>query len=50
MVKLVEKVTWKKISYEIVWRREWDLPGVYCNPSKTNKVLWWKAEVSEEGV
>jgi len=48
MVKLVKKITWKKISYEIVWRREWDLSEVYCNPSKANKILWWKAEINEE--
>lgn len=48
IIKLVEKVSWKKISYKIVDRRPWDLPEVYCNPEKANKIFWWKTEVSEE--
>jgi UDP-glucose 4-epimerase len=46
IIKKTEKITWKKINYEIVDRREWDLWEVYCNPSKANNILWWKAEIS----
>jgi len=46
MIKLVEEIGWKKIPYKIIFRREWDLPEVYCNPSKANKILWWKTETN----
>ena len=48
MVKIAEKVTWKKISYKIAPRREWDLADVYCNPQKAEKELNWKANISLE--
>ena len=47
MVKMVEEVWWKEIPYEIVERRPWDLAEVYCDPTKANEVLWWKAETEE---
>jgi len=47
MVKIVEEVWWKKIPYEIVERRPWDLATSYCDPTKANKILWWKTEVNE---
>ncbi len=48
MVKTTEKVIWKEIPYKIVWRREWDLAEVYCNPNKAYKELWFKTKVSLE--
>jgi len=48
MVREAEKVTWKKIDYKIVDRRAWDLPEVYCNPSKAFEVLWWRSETNLE--
>jgi len=48
MVVVAEKITWKKIDYKIVGRREWDLGEVYCNPWKALKELWWKANTSLE--
>ncbi len=46
IIKETEKVIWKKINYEIVDRRDWDLAEVYCNPNKANNILWWKAKIS----
>ncbi len=46
IVNLVEKVTWKQIDLDIVWRRDWDLAEVYCNPNKIEVELWWKVKTS----
>lgn len=46
MIKFAEEVTWKKIAYEIVRRRSWDLAEVYCNPKKAENILWWKSKTS----
>jgi UDP-glucose 4-epimerase len=46
MIEASEKVTWKKIKYKIVWRRDWDLASVFCNPTKAFNELWWKSRVS----
>ena len=48
IVKEAEKVTWKKIYYNIVDRRAWDIAEVFCNPEKALKELWWKSETSLE--
>ena len=48
MVAVARKVTGKEIPYEIVGRREWDVAEVYCNPSKAEEELWWKAKVRLE--
>ena len=48
MIKLVEKVSWKKVPYKIVERREWDLPASYCNADKAKEILNWQAKVSLE--
>ena len=45
MIKIVEKITWKKIKYNVVWRREWDLAEVYCDNKKTFEILWFKCKV-----
>jgi len=48
MVKVVEKIIWKKIPYKIVERRSWDLAEVYCNPMKAKKELNWETKISLE--
>ena len=44
MVKAFERVTGKKIPYEIVGRRPGDLATVYASPDKSAQILGWKAE------
>lgn len=46
IIKESEKVIWKNINYKIVWRRDWDLASVFCNPSKALNELWWETKVS----
>jgi len=48
IVKVVEKVTWKKINNKIVWRRPWDLAEFYCNAEKAEEELGWKVKTSLE--
>jgi len=48
MIKVAEKITWKKVKYKIVERREWDLAEVYCNPRKSKEELDWETKVSLE--
>ncbi len=48
MIKLVEKVSWKKIPYKIVDRRPGDLAMSYCNADKAEKEFNWKAKVGLE--
>lgn len=44
MIKLVENVSGKKVSYSIEDRREWDAGTVIANPKKAKNVLGRKAE------
>lgn len=44
MVHAFERVTGKKIPYEIVDRRPGDLATVYSSPDKSAELLGWKAE------
>ncbi len=44
MVKALERVTGKKIPYEIVPRRPGDLATVYSSPDKSAEELGWKAQ------
>ena len=44
MVKAFERVTGKKIPYEIVARRPGDVATVYASPDKSQELLDWKAE------
>lgn len=44
MVKAFERVTGKKIPYEIVPRRPGDLATVYSSPDKSTEELGWKAQ------
>jgi UDP-glucose 4-epimerase len=48
LVKLTEKVIWKKIPYDIIDKREGDLASVYCEPSKAKEILNWEARTSIE--
>jgi UDP-glucose 4-epimerase len=45
MVRLVEKMSGKKIPYKVVDRRPGDLPMSYCNADKAKKELGWEAKV-----
>ena len=44
MVKAFERVTGRKIPYEIVPRRPGDLATVYASPDKSAEILGWKAQ------
>jgi UDP-glucose 4-epimerase len=48
MINKTEKISWKKINYKILDRRNWDLWEVFCDASKAEIELWWKAKVSLE--
>lgn len=48
IIKITESVIWKKIPYEILWRRFWDLDVTYCNPEKAKKILGFEAKFSLE--
>lgn len=43
MVKTFEKVTGKKVPYQIVERREGDIATCYADPKKAKKELGWEA-------
>ncbi len=44
MIQMVEKVTGKKLKYEIEPARNGDVEAVYANPALANDKLNWKAE------
>lgn len=44
VVKAFEKASGKKIPYTIVERRPGDVPALYADPTKAEKVLGWRAE------
>ena len=44
MIQMVEKVTGKKLKYEIEPARKGDVEAVYANPALANNKLNWKAE------
>ena len=46
MVHAFERVTGKKIPYEIAPRRPGDLATVYASPDKSAEILGWKAELT----
>ena len=48
MVKAFERVTGKKIPYEIVKRRPGDLATGYSSPDKSAELLGWKAQYNLE--
>ncbi|WP_430613930.1 UDP-glucose 4-epimerase GalE [Flavobacterium sp. JP2137] len=43
VIRAFEKVTAKKLPYQIVGRREGDITAAYANTDKANDVLGWKA-------
>lgn len=43
MVKTFEKVTGKKVPYQIVERREGDIATCYADPKRAKKELGWEA-------
>ena len=45
-----EKITHKKIPYEVVARREGDLPAYYSKPDLANKMLHWKTKRTLESM
>jgi UDP-glucose 4-epimerase len=48
ILKIAEKVVWKKIHFEINPRRNWDLWEFYCNPGKAKNELGWETKTSLE--
>lgn len=48
VITAFEKVSDKKLNYQIVGRREGDIVEAYANTDKANEVLGWKAESSLE--
>ena len=48
VIQAFEKVSDKKLNYQIVGRREGDITSAYANTDKANKVLGWKAESTLE--
>ncbi|MGB7784998.1 MAG: UDP-glucose 4-epimerase GalE [Salinimicrobium sp.] len=47
-IKAFEKVSGKKLPYQIVGRREGDITAAYADTTKANEVLNWKAELDIE--
>ena len=48
MVNAYERITGKKVKYEIVARRPGDIDECYADPSKAAKLLGWKAQFGLE--
>ena len=48
VIQAFEKVSGKKLNYQIVGRREGDITSAYANTDKANSVLGWKAQLSLE--
>lgn len=48
VIHAFEKVSDKKLNYQIVGRREGDITSAYANTDKANEVLGWKAQSSLE--
>lgn len=46
LIWVVEKITWEKLKTEIIARRNIDLAIPISNPTKAEKELWFKAEIS----
>lgn len=45
-IENVERVVWKKVKYTISPRRPGDIPISFCDTTKIQNILWWKAQVS----
>ncbi len=48
MIKAVEKVSWKKVKYKIVERRDWDIAEIYGNANKAKNILLWESKTQLE--
>jgi UDP-glucose 4-epimerase len=48
VINAFEKVSNKKLNYQIVGRREGDITSAYANTDKANEVLGWKAQSTLE--
>eukprot|EP00520_Triparma_pacifica_P002079 CAMPEP_0118645494 /NCGR_PEP_ID=MMETSP0785-20121206/7536_1 /TAXON_ID=91992 /ORGANISM="Bolidomonas pacifica, Strain CCMP 1866" /LENGTH=299 /DNA_ID=CAMNT_0006537391 /DNA_START=9 /DNA_END=909 /DNA_ORIENTATION=- len=48
LVEGMKKASGRDIKYKIVGRREGDVAAVYCDPTKAEKLLGWKAELGLE--
>ena len=48
MIAAFEKASGKKLPYKVVERRAGDLAEIYADPSKAEKELGWKAELTVE--
>ncbi|PKR81937.1 UDP-glucose 4-epimerase GalE [Brumimicrobium salinarum] len=48
MIQVFEKVTGQQLPYSIGERRSGDIPEIYANADKANKILNWKAQKSIE--
>lgn len=46
MIAAFEKASGEKLPYVIAERRAGDLPSLFCNPSKAEEELSWKAELT----
>ena len=46
VIQSFERVSGKKLNYQIVGRRAGDITAAYANTDKANNVLGWKAESS----
>ena len=45
-INAVEQWLWLKVNYKIVEKRNWDIPISFCDTSKIEKELWFKANTS----
>ena len=50
MVAAFEKASGEKLPYRIIERRAGDLPCLFCNPTKAETELGWKAELTIQDV
>jgi UDP-glucose 4-epimerase len=50
LINIFEKINHKKIPYEIVARREGDLPAYFAKPDLANKILCWKTQRTLESM
>ena len=48
MIKAFERVSGRKVPYEIVARRPGDIATVYASPDKSAELLGWKAQYTLE--
>lgn len=44
IIRMTQEITWASIRCEVQWRRNWDIPKIFCDPTKANAMLWWNAK------